>query len=458
MEEILIERIVKKQNRFFYQGKTKNPEYRIQALLCLKQKIIHMSDEICKAIDMDLGRSGTEAYMTEVGMALSEISYMIKHIRKFSKPRRVSTPLSVFPAKGCVVAEPYGTVLVMSPWNYPFLLSIGPAIDAVAAGNTVIIKPSAYSAHTSKVLSRLIRESFPSCYVTVIEGGREVNTGLLNQKFDYIFFTGGKSVGKLVMKKASEYLTPVTLELGGKSPCIVDETADLKIAAKRIIFGKLLNAGQTCVAPDYLFVQESVKKELVYRLKQTIVKFYGENPLSNNKYSKIINAKHFERLKGLIAGETVLYGGENDGAEKIAPTLLDNITKGSPIMQEEIFGPILPIIPYKKLEEVIDYVRNNPKPLALYLFTENAGTKRHIIKELSFGGGCINDTIMHLAVNQIGFGGVGESGMGSYHGKYGFDTFTHYKGIVDKSTWADPPIRYQPGIEKYSWLIKKFMG
>lgn len=449
-----IEQIVKRQNTFFDSGLTKDLNYRINALNRLKVNINKMSDEICEAIYKDLGRSNVEAYMTEIGMSINEISHMLKHIRKYSRTKKVHTPLAIFPATSYIIAEPYGTVLVMSPWNYPFLLAIGPTIDAIAAGNTVVIKPSAYSPHTSAVIAKLFKKCFRQDYVTVVEGGRAVNNDLLEQKFNYIFFTGGKVVGKLVMEKAAAHLTPVTLELGGKSPCIVDETANLKLAAKRIIFGKLLNAGQTCVAPDYLFVQEKVKDKLVSYMIRVIKEFYGDDPLTNENYPKVINEKHFRRLQNLISGEHILLGGNDDGKQKIAPTIMDQITGDSKIMHEEIFGPILPIMTYKSLDEVINFVIGNPKPLALYFFTQNKLNKERILKELSFGGGCINDTIMHLATNNMGFGGVGESGMGSYHGKHGFDTFSHYKSIVDKKNWFDPPMRYQPNINRYAKIIK----
>jgi len=355
-----------------------------------------------------------------------------------------------------VVAEPYGIVLIMSPWNYPFQLCMAPLIGAIAAGNCAVIKPSAYAPHTSRAIAELIGSVFPPQYITVVEGGREQNSELLKEKFDYIFFTGSIQVGKLVMEAAAKSLTPVSLELGGKSPCIVDETADLECAAKRIAFGKYLNAGQTCVAPDYLLLHKSVKERFVEQLIETIGNFfphgdYGELPV-------IINDKHFNRLMNLIQGEKVLFGGGGDAAGRfIEPTILDDITFDSPIMQEEIFGPILPIIEFDSMDEVIASINARPKPLALYLFTGDKATETSIIKSVSFGGGCINDTIIHLATSHMGFGGVGESGMGSYHGKRSFDTFTHYKSMVKKYTWIDMPMRYYPYNSRNFKLIRFFL-
>lgn len=436
--------IVRRQRAFFDTGWTRDLSHRLSALRRLARGIKDMREDIYKALKEDLGKSAAESYMSEVGMVLSEIRYMEKHLLSLSKPRLVSTPLAQFPSASYILREPYGTVLIMSPWNYPFMLALEPAVDAIAAGNTVVIKPGSYSSATSRVLEELVSTYLPPQLAAVIQGGREVNQDLLDQKFDYIFFTGGKTVGRLVMEKAAAHLTPVTLELGGKSPCIVDQSANLKVAADRIVFGKFLNLGQTCVAPDYILVHESVKKALLLELKIALKKQFGENPLANPNYGHIINEKHFRRLLGLLEGETPYVGGQHDGVNRIAPTILDQATLDSPCMQEEIFGPILPVLTFRTWPEALDIIGHNPTPLALYLFTEKASVKKWVLGRVQFGGGCVNDTLIHLATSHMGFGGVGTSGMGSYHGKHGFDTFTHDKSIVDKATWLDLPVRYQP--------------
>jgi aldehyde dehydrogenase (NAD+) len=452
-----IENIVKQQKEFFNKGLSKDINFRIDALKKLHTAIVNMESEINAAICEDLGKSVFESYMTEIGMVLSDISYMQKHIKYFAKKRRVATPITQFCSSSYVLPSPYGTVLIISPWNYPFMLTLGPLVAAIATGNTAIVKPSEYSPATSKVIKKLIESCFATEYITVINGGKEVSQELLEQKFDYIFFTGNKTVGRIIMDKASKYLTPVTLELGGKSPCIVDETANLKVAADRIVFGKYLNCGQTCVAPDYLLVKECIKEKLTDEIKKSIIKQYGKDPLKNNDYGKIINDKHFNRIIGLMDGEKVLVGGHNDGVCRIEPTVLDNITIESKIMQEEIFGPILPVLTYGTIDEVASIIEKNPTPLALYLFTTNKATKNEILNRVSFGGGCVNDTIIHLATNNMGFGGVGESGIGSYHGKKGFDTFTHYKSIVDKKSFIDISLRYQPYSNFKIKLLRMFL-
>ena len=363
----------------------------------------------------------------------------------------------------CIRDRPYGVVLVMSPWNYPYLLSLDPLFGAVAAGNCVILKPSAYAPNTSRAMAELIAAVFNPDWVTVIEGGREQNSALLEQRFDYIFFTGSVDVGKLVMEKASRNLTPVTLELGGKSPVIVDATANIPLTARRLAFGKILNAGQTCVAPDYCLVDRKVKDRLVEELKLQFQKMLGEDPLANDNFVRIINRKHYNRLQGLLEGETILYGGgHRDDPDSdsgwIAPTLVaDTLDRTSKPMGEEIFGPILPIIPYDGLDQAIHFVNRGEKPLALYLFTRSEKTKARVLNHCSFGGGCVNDTIIHLATHHMGFGGVGYSGMGSYHGRKSFDTFSHYRAIVDKATWIDLPMRYQPYTKVNDKLIRMFL-
>ena len=368
--------------------------------------------------------------------------------------KRVPTPLAQFAAKSFQAPSPYGTVLIMSPWNYPVLLTLEPLIDALAAGNTVVLKPSAYAPNTCRVMTQLLAECFPPEYVTVIGGDREENQALLNQKFDKIFFTGGKTVGKEVLRHATEYLTPVTLELGGKSPCIVDSSAKIPLAAKRIVFGKYLNCGQTCVAPDYILCDQSIREELIAALKKEIRRQFGKNPLDNPDYGKIVNEKHFHRLQNLIQTEKLVLGGNPDpSALRIAPTILTDVTWEDPVMQEEIFGPILPILTYSDINDAIHQIESQPHPLALYLFTENTSVRTKVLARCHFGGGCINDTIIHLASSEMPFGGVGESGMGCYHGKEGFKCFSHIRSIVDKKTWMDLPIRYQ----KYCVIKEKML-
>jgi aldehyde dehydrogenase (NAD+) len=449
--------IVKKQRDFYNTGATKSVSFRLNALAKLKATILSREQRILDALKEDLNKSEFESYMTEIGLVLDEIKFLMKHIPNWARNKRVKTPFAQFAAKSFVVSEPFGVVLVMSPWNYPFQLSIEPLIGALAAGNCVIVKPSAYAPHISQVMADIIEECFSSNYVTVVQGGRQENQELLEQRFDYIFFTGGVEVGKLVMEKASKYLTPVSLELGGKSPCIIDKTANLKLAAKRIVFGKYLNSGQTCVAPDYLYVHKDVKDKVVVYLKEYITEFFGVEPLKNPDYPKIINEKHFHRLMGLMEGEKILTGGIGKKNSQIAPTILDDITPQSNIMQEEIFGPILPILTFERIDEVTSYVNSQPKPLAFYLFTTDRRMENHILNAISFGGGCINDTIIHLATSHMGFGGVGQSGMGSYHGKHSFDTFSHKKSIVKKANWLDLPMRYPPYTKGKEKILRMFL-
>lgn len=450
--------ILNKQRKFYLSGKTLDIKYRIKALKDLYNAINKYEEEIINCLYEDLGKSKTESYMCEIGLVKSEISYMIKHIKSFSKEKRVRTPLSQYVSRSFVKPSPYGNVLILSPWNYPFLLSIEPLVDALSAGNTVILKPSAYSPNTSSIIHKIIKEIYPEEYVAVILGGRKENAELLELNFDYIFFTGSKAVGKLVMEKASKHVTPITLELGGKSPCIIDKSANLDIAAKRICFGKFVNCGQTCVAPDYVFIHESIKEKFIDKLIKEIKKQYTDNSLNNLDYGKIINEKHFDRLVLLIDKEKVIYGGVyNKDTLKISPTIMDNVTFNDKVMEEEIFGPILPIISYKDINEVISYVNSNESPLACYIFASNKKIINLLKERISFGGGCINDTLIHLATSNMGFGGVKESGMGSYHGKKGFETFTHFKSIVDKKTFIDLPMRYQPYKKVYDKLIRLFL-
>lgn len=451
-EEIHI--LKEKQQAFFLSGKTLDLSFRLSMLDKLHDAILRYEGRIQEALKKDLGKSTFEGDMCEIRLTLSEISYMRKHLKRYAKDRRVKTNLANYVAKCFIHSSPYGNVLIMSPWNYPILLTLEPLCDALAAGNTVLLKPSAYSPTTTAVLKELIASTFPEEYVAVVTGGREENGALLEEKFDYIFFTGSKTVGKEVMKAASRHLTPVTLELGGKSPVIVTKDADLPLTAKRIVFGKFLNCGQTCVAPDYLLVDRTVKDDLVKELIKETVRQYGENPLENEDYGKIINKKHFLRVAGLIAPEKVVFGGKTkESTLQIAPTILDGVTVDDKVMQEEIFGPILPVLTYDKLEEAVSYIQSKDHPLAFYVFSRDRNIQKKLLSEIGFGGGCVNDTIMHLATSQMGFGGFGESGMGQYHGKSGFDTFSHGKSIVNKATWIDMPMRYQPYKKLYHKLL-----
>ena len=458
MTQTEIEKLVKKQRDFFNSGETLNVSFRISALERLRACIIKYEKKINQAIRADLGKSAFESYMCETGLVLSELTYMIKHTRKYAKERTVRTPLAQFHSRSYQKPSPYGVVLIMSPWNYPLMLTFEPLVDALAAGNTAIVKPSAYSANTSELISHMLRECFDEKYVAVVTGGREENTCLLNENFDYIFFTGSQSVGKEVMRCASAHLTPITLELGGKSPCIVHKSANIKLAAKRIVFGKFLNCGQTCVAPDYIYCDSAVKDELVNELKKQIQKQYGRQPLKRKQYGKIINEKHFDRLLGLIDYKKVVVGGTaNRSTLQIEPTIMDNVTFSDLVMQEEIFGPVMPILTFDSIDEVIRKVNSMAHPLALYIFAQDKAICEKVTSECGFGGGCINDVLIHLATSNLGFGGFGESGMGSYHGIDGFRTFSHYKSIVDKKTWIDLPMRYQRYKKIYEKMVRLVM-
>ena len=458
MKQVSVAGIIEKQRSFFASGVTLDVAYRINALKKLLKWLETNESAVATALSADLGKSPVESYMCETGMVRSEIRYMLRHIRRFSKEQTVATPLAQFASRSYRKPMPYGVSLIMSPWNYPFMLSLEPLVDALAAGNTVVLKPSAYSPATSELLGQMIGELFPAEYVAVIQGGREENALLLDQKFDCIFFTGSKAVGQTVLEKAARHLTPVTLELGGKSPCIVDESAKLELAARRIVFGKFLNCGQTCVAPDYILCHRGVKDRLIRCLKAEITRQYGTDYRNNPLYGKMISRKHFDRVAGLIDHTKVVHGGHFDpDSLKIEPTVMDGVTWEDPVMGEEIFGPVLPILTYDRIEEVIETVNAHEKPLALYIFAEDKGVIRAVTDRCGFGGGCVNDCIIHLATSNMGFGGVGESGMGAYHGKTGFDAFTHYKSIVDKKTWMDLPMRYKPYSKLCNWLIHLFL-
>ncbi len=453
-----ISSVVKAQREFFETGQTLSVEYRKQTLETLRNGILKYEPEIDEALRRDLGKSECESYICEVGLSLSELSYMQKHLKRFAKERRVSTPLSQFRSRSYIKPSPYGVTLIMSPWNYPILLTLDPLIDALAAGNTVILKPSAYSPHTSEVLQRMFAECFPESHVAVITGGREENSALLEERFDYIFFTGSKAVGADVMRRAAEHLTPVTLELGGKSPCIVEASANLPLTARRIVFGKFLGCGQTCVAPDYIYCDPAVKEELIEELKKQIREQIGETPLHNPDYGKVINQKHFDRIRALIDPDKVVIGGGADpDTLQIEPTVMDNVTWDDPVMGEEIFGPVLPVLTYESLDAAIEKINSMEHPLALYLFTGSKQIEQKVMSECRFGGGCVNDVVIHIATSELAFGGYGESGMGSYHGKKGFETFSHEKSILDKKTGIDLALRYQPYNRAVNWLVRMLM-
>ncbi|HBN08441.1 MAG TPA: aldehyde dehydrogenase family protein [Cyanobacteria bacterium UBA8530] len=445
LEKKEIVEIVEKQRRFFAIGKTRSVDFRIEQLLKLKAAIEGNEKKLLAALGKDLGKSEIEGYLSEIGLSLGEIDHMVRYLEQYARPKKVKTPLIYFGARSFVVSEPLGVVLILAPWNYPFQLLVSPLIGALAAGNCAVLKPSELAGNVSSAISEILRSAFPEEYLAVFEGGVETSTTLLDQKFDHIFFTGGEAVGKVVMKAAARHLTPVTLELGGKSPCIVEEDADLAIAARRIAWGKFLNAGQTCVAPDYLLVQKNAKRELLDFLKATIQDFFGADPIESPFYGRIIDERHFDRLEGLLADAEVFSGGHRVKSEKyFEPTLLHGVSPDSPIMSEEIFGPLLPVLEYEKLSDAIAFVNGRPKPLALYFFSGDKEKQQRILRETSSGGVCLNDTVIHISTNDLPFGGVGASGMGSYHGRASFDTFSHRKGVLRNTQAFDLKLKYPP--------------
>lgn len=450
-----IPQLVNAQREYFLSQRTKPYAFRMEKLRSLAGWIKAHESDICAALYADLGKCEAEAYMTEVYMALEEAKYTMKHLKRWMKPLRARAALGQLPGRCRVISEPYGVTLIMSPWNYPFQLTVAPLIGALSAGCCAVVKPSSYSPATSELIRRMVGELFDEGHVAVVCGGREQNAALLEQKFDFIFFTGGAAVGRLVMEKTSAHLCPVSLELGGKSPVIVDETADIALTARRLAWGKYLNAGQTCVAPDYVLVHRSRERELTDALGAQIRAQYGGDPLGSDDYPKIINQKHFERLSALIKDGDIAHGGGTDAASRrIAPTVITNVSPDSPVMRDEIFGPILPILAYDNLDEAIKSIQARPKPLALYLFTRSRAVEEKVLGEVSFGGGCVNDCVMHLTTPNMPFGGVGESGMGGYHGKYSFEAFSHRKSVLKSSGKIDVPLRYRPYGNKLK-LIKK---
>lgn len=450
-----INELVKNQKEYFNKAETLDVNFRLRTLKKLRQLVIDHQDIILDALQKDLNKPFVEGYMSEIGMVLSDLNYTIRHLKRWSKTKKVKTPLAQFKSKSYLIKEPYGVTLIMSPWNYPFMLTFGPLISAIAAGNTCIIKPSEYSTKTSQVMEELINHNFDAKYLYVVCGDIEINKQVLQEKYDFIFFTGSPAVGKIVMSQAAQHLTPVVLELGGKSPVIVDDTANLEIAAKRIVFGKFLNAGQTCVAPDYLLIDNKIKNQFVTLLIKQIKAFYRDNYYQNTDFCKIISKRHFERLVKLIEGHKIIFGGQHQD-HTIEPTILDNVRWDDQIMQTEIFGPILPIIEFTDKMEVLKTLQTKESPLAFYLFSKDKTFIKSALK-LRFGGGCINDTIIHLASHELPFGGIGNSGMGNYHGKFGFETFTHLKSIVDKATWIDLPLRYAPYNKSKDKMIRRFL-
>ena len=442
---------------YFDSGATLSVSARIEHLIKLKKTILQWEDRLYDACMKDLGKSSFETYETEIGIVQAEISHTLRHLKKWAKPKRVPTPLAHFPSSSYIIRQPKGVVLVMSPWNYPIQLSLVPLACALAAGCCVLLKPSRYSRNVSSVLKQMLDSCFDPALVSVVEGGHQANTDLLQLRWDHIFFTGSPAVGKIVMESAARQLCPVTLELGGKSPCIIDGSVNMKTAAVRLAWGKFLNAGQTCVAPDYLLINEKCRDEFVDEFRKAVRKLYPQG-VNSPDLGKIINEKHFQRLRHLFENQKIIIGGEIDEKTmKIAPTLLDETDPESPVMQEEIFGPVMPVLTFDSLDEVIRNVNAMPHPLALYLFTSSKTAAKKVTARCGFGGGCINDTIIHLATTEMGFGGFGESGMGSYHGKTGFDTFTHYKSIVDKKTWLDLPMRYQPYRKMHEKMVRFFL-
>ena len=458
MDAAEIARAVERQRMYFNTHATFDIGARKRALKSLLAAVCAHEDDIARALKSDLGKSHDEAYMCEIGLSRSEIRYQLAHVARWARPRLRPCDLANAVSVCSTRQVPFGVTLIMAPWNYPFLLTLEPLAGALAAGNTVVLKPSAYAPASSAVLRRICEEAFDPRLVCVVEGGRAENTALLDQRWDNIFFTGSVHVGKLVMERAARNLTPVTLELGGKSPCIVDASANLRVAARRIAFGKWLNVGQTCVAPDYLLVERSVHDELVALIVQEARRMFGEHPLDNENWGRMVSSKHFDRVMGLIDRSKVVYGGgSRSEALKIEPTILDNVTPDDPVMQEEIFGPVLPVLTFDNLDEAEEFVVGRPTPLALYIFSEDRAAQRRFTRYVPFGGGCVNDTIMHLATSHMGFGGMGMSGMGRYHGRESFDTFSHKKSLVNKATFIDMPFRYAPYRTWKSRLVRLFV-
>lgn len=450
--------VLKKQKEYFYEGETKDIDFRIRQLQKLKGAIQDNEKLIMEALYKDLHKPEFEAYATEIGYIYDSIGYFIKNLKKWAKVRRVKTPTVHFGSRSYIYAEPYGSVLIVGPFNYPFQLIVEPLIGAIAAGNCVVIKPSEYTTNVSKIVYKIIKENFHEKYIEVIEGGKEETSVLINSPFDYIFFTGSVAVGKIVAEAAAKNLVPVTLELGGKSPTIVHKDANIESASERIIWGKFMNVGQTCVAPDYLLVHKEIKDQLVFKLVEKIKIFYGNNPKTSKDYGRIVNEKQLSRIKALIDEDKVILGGDYDTEELyMAPTIINNVTWEDKVMEEEIFGPVLPVLEYEDLNEIINKINSRPKPLALYLFTESREVEKKVVENISYGGGCINDTMTHLASPFLPFGGVGTAGVGSYHGQRSFETFSHMKSVLKKSTRFNLKFIFPPYTKKKVAMLRRVM-
>ncbi|MFZ1101552.1 MAG: aldehyde dehydrogenase [Hyphomicrobiaceae bacterium] len=437
--------VAEAQRAFFRRGLTREIDFRVRQLRALRNAIVQREGDILQALKQDLGRPMVESYTSEISIVLHEIDFALKNLAAWAKPRKVRTPLMLFPGSSWVYPEPYGCALVIAPWNYPFQLALSPLVGALAAGNCAVVKPSEAALHTSRLIADMIGNAFDPGYLAAVEGGVDETKALLEQRFDYIFFTGATRVGKIVMAAAARHLTPVTLELGGKNPCIVDTSADLDKAARRIAWGKFVNAGQTCIAPDFVLAEKSIKPALLARLAAAIKSFYGADPMTSPDFGRIVNDHHFERLRALMGDGEIVVGGKMDAAQRyIAPTIVEGVSWDHAIMQEEIFGPILPVLGFDDLEAVLTALEVKPKPLALYFFSEDRDPQEEVLRRLSSGGACVNDTFAQLLNLRLPFGGVGDSGMGVYHGKAGFETFSHSKSVVKRSTWLDPGIKYPP--------------
>ena len=459
IDEAIAMNMLVEHKKYFHTGETRNLDFRIAALKKLKSSLKKYEKDIIDALYKDLGKSEFEAYSMEVGFVLDSITNFTKHLKRWARIRKVRTPIHQFPSKGYIMYEPYGTVLIIGPFNYPFQLLIEPLIGAIAAGNCAILKPSESTPTVSALIKKIIDETFEEKYISVIEGEKETTSALINAPFDHIFFTGSVPVGKIVMAAAAKNLVPVTLELGGKSPAIIDSTANLEIAAKRVLWGKFINAGQTCIAPDYVFVHKAIKEKFIKKLKETVINFYGEDASKSMDYGKIVNRRQFNRLAAIIESDKrkIIYGGGLDEETLyIEPTILDKVDWQDAVMQDEIFGPIMPLLEYEDLQAVIDIVNSKPKPLSLYVFTENKDVEKNVLNNISFGGGCVNDTISHVASSNLPFGGVGNSGIGSYHGRDSFETFSHRKSVLKKSTFIDIKMVFPPFGDRVK-LVRKLL-
>ncbi len=451
--------LVEKQKRFFATNATRDLAFRRDALLKIQSILTKNETKFIEALKKDLGKPELEAFSTETAYLRGEVADALKNLKRWAKPKKISTPLVLQPAKSFIHSEPYGTTLIIAPWNYPLQLALSPLIGAIAAGNTVVLKPSEITVHTQKLLVDLLTESFPDEFIACIGGGLAESQALLEEKYDFIFFTGSTRVGRIVMQKAARHLTPVCLELGGKSPCIVEADIDIATAAKRIVWGKFMNAGQTCVAPDYLCINRKIADKFIIELKKTIAEFYSNEAIESSSLARIVNADHFERLEKLLKGSEVLSGGKTDRAKlRIEPTLIGNMQWTDSIMDEEIFGPLLPIMVYDNFDEILNEIRSRPKPLAFYLFTRNKTLQNQVAQTMPFGGACFNDCIIHLANSDLPFGGVGDSGIGGYHGRHSFECFSHKKSILNKSYALDAAMRYPPYTDGKLKLLKFFIG